>query len=116
MEVILRLFATGCEFFHCSDWRWNAFDLFLVLSSTFFLVADGFALGFFRAVRGFKVLKALRIVRIFRLFKELRLLVASILTSMASLFWSLVFLLIITYLCTIVFIQAASAYVMDHGL
>jgi len=73
------------------------------------------AIGFLRLLRAFKIIRALRVVRVFRLFTELRLLVASILTSLSSLLWSLVFLMVITYLCSIVFIQGGILYVTEHS-
>lgn len=114
LEVFLRLLVDGCEFFHSIHWRWNVFDFVLVILSMVILVVDGHSVGFFRMLRILKTLKALRIMRVFRMFTELRLLVATILTSLASLWWSIAFLLVITYLCSILFIQGGISYIRVH--
>lgn len=115
IEVILRLAAYGFGFFLGKDWRWNVFDLTLVIISMSLILLDGLSVSFFRLLRVFKVLRALQIVRLFRTFKELRLLVATILTSLPALWWSLAFVSLITYLCSILFVHASISHLQDLG-
>lgn len=113
LEVLIRLTADGHLFFIGAEWKWNIFDLSLVFLSILDTIADTGAIGFMRVVRAIKLVKALRVVRVLRLFQELRMMVAQMLSSMAALFWSMMFLFVITYLCAVAFVQAAIIYIKD---
>jgi hypothetical protein len=111
MEVSVRVMADRADFFVGSDWRWNCFDLGLVL----FSIVDLFSrrIAFFRVLRTFKVIRAVRVVRLVRWFHELRLMLASILSSLAALAWTVLFLVIVTFLCSVAFLQGAATHIRD---
>eukprot|EP00746_Dinoflagellata_sp_MGD_P142483 gnl/MRDRNA2_/MRDRNA2_75441_c0_seq1.p1 gnl/MRDRNA2_/MRDRNA2_75441_c0~~gnl/MRDRNA2_/MRDRNA2_75441_c0_seq1.p1 ORF type:complete len:620 (+),score=98.36 gnl/MRDRNA2_/MRDRNA2_75441_c0_seq1:213-1862(+) len=100
LELFLRLAADGSQFLTCPEWRWNIFDLVIVLASstemllTFLLPGRDFA-GFLalRAVKTLRLVRTVRAVRVMKCFRELRLVVYGILSSVSSLFW-LIWLLV----------------------
>jgi hypothetical protein len=114
-EVGLRMLVDGPDYFIGKEWRWNLFDVALVGLSVMDMLAETGAVGFLRILRSLKILKAVRIVRLLRLFHELRLLIASMLTSLASLAWSLIFLALVDYLAALAFVQAAVGYIKDES-
>merc|ERR1719487_3006431 len=101
----MRITAEKAEFFVGTDLRWNIFDLSLVLLS----VIDVFAsrVAFMRVLRTLKVVRAVRVVRLVRWFHELRLMLVSILSSLAALGWTILFLVIVTFLCSVAFLQGS---------
>jgi hypothetical protein len=113
VEVVLRAMTEGPVYFVGVSWRWNLFDVVLVLFSILDMISDSGTVGFLRVLRAFRVLKALRVVRVLRLFRELRLMVSQMLLSLGSLFWSLMFLLVVTYLSGVVLAQAATIYIIE---
>jgi len=58
-------------------------------------------------------MKALRVVRVLGLFNDLRMMVTQMLHSLGALFWSMMFLLVIIYICAVTFMQAAIVYIRD---
>merc|ERR1712025_496281 len=67
-----------------------------------------------RVTRFVRVVRLIRIVRIIGAFRELRLMIFGLLSSAQSLFWSIVFLGIVMYFFSIIFLQAVFTYVRDH--
>ena len=93
----------------------NVFDFVLISISIvdvgLELVSRGNGnLRLFRSVRLARALRTLRVVRIFRYVTGLRTLVLSILSTMGSLFWTLMLLLILFYSFSLVLTQTVS----DH--
>merc|ERR1712032_1481846 len=126
-ELALRMVADRWSFVFSEDWRWNFFDSLLVVSAVYDQVAffnrmssgsdegGGSNFTFVRIVRLMKMLKLLRVVRIMKSFRELRLLMNSIIGSVKSLVWSVLLIVMITYIFGICFLQGATGYLMDVG-
>jgi len=53
------------------------------------------------------------VIRVLRFFRELRVMVCSILHTLSSLAWALILLLLIMYLFSIIFMQAAAGYMRE---
>eukprot|EP00428_Durinskia_dybowskii_P019553 CAMPEP_0170213860 /NCGR_PEP_ID=MMETSP0116_2-20130129/6556_1 /TAXON_ID=400756 /ORGANISM="Durinskia baltica, Strain CSIRO CS-38" /LENGTH=643 /DNA_ID=CAMNT_0010464415 /DNA_START=12 /DNA_END=1942 /DNA_ORIENTATION=+ len=110
LELLLRIFAFGVEFFHGPDWRWNLFDSVIVISGVAeevfgSMFVEGMCLGsgggnaignpgaangltalrVFRAVRVARVVKAFRTMSIFR---DLRVMVFSTLGCLVPFVWA----------------------------
>lgn len=129
LELLLRFWAfRPCGFFTCKDWKWNMFDLVLVILAGFEIIAEVPQVGasepvveaargknkvWFRVLRLLKMFKLLRAVRITRLFRELRMLVASIMGCMATLFWSMLLIALLMYTFSLCFLQAISIYLSE---
>jgi len=106
-EITCRLSFLRKGFFTGPDWRWNVFDVILVLVSLMEVLVQDIGLGSLRVIRGLRMFRVLRIMRLLRFFRDLRLMVCMILQSLWSLSWALLLLIIIMYLFSIVFMQGA---------
>merc|ERR1719272_1489487 len=62
------------------------------------------------------MVKMLRVVRVMRFFKVLRMMVASIIGSMSTLFWSILMMAIMMYMFGLCFLQAAASYLQDAAI
>eukprot|EP00931_Biecheleriopsis_adriatica_P056515 TRINITY_DN33485_c0_g1_i1.p1 TRINITY_DN33485_c0_g1~~TRINITY_DN33485_c0_g1_i1.p1 ORF type:complete len:673 (+),score=122.49 TRINITY_DN33485_c0_g1_i1:24-2042(+) len=114
VELFLRAIHTGSvrEFFCGSSWKWNLFDMFVVVfqwaDQLIQLAAVGESnvllekLGLFRMLR---LAKLVRLVRLVRLIPELQSMVYLILASMGSFFWTAVMLLLLMYMFAIYFTE-----------
>lgn len=123
IEVILRIVAFGRRFFIGPDWRWNWFDMFLVVMPTYewlqtkFLeegAANILNLSVLRMLRLLKMMKLLRIIRLMRMFKELRLLLTSILGSVNAMSWALLLIFLMSYMASVCFVNVCTMYVQDN--
>lgn len=114
-EVAVRMIADGVVFFVGPDWRWNLFDLVLVVFSILDILLSTGTVGFWRLLRAINGMKSLRVVRIVGLFSDLRAMVTQMVHSLGTLLWSMVFLLVIVYVCAVAFMQAATIYIKDES-
>jgi len=113
-EVLVRLLGESSSFFIGKDWRWNVFDLLLVMLSIVEMLGDGIKLSFFRVLRALKVIRVVRVVRVVRWFHELRVMLTSILASLASLCWTLLFLGVFTFLSSTAIMQGVANFLRDE--
>lgn len=113
LELGLRIYASGRNFFSMAGWKWNVMDCVLVsfqlLEQAVSVFADNLdtahkgSLKQFSVIRIMRLFRLIRILRIFRtarvllLVGELRTIVNSIGNSFKTLFWALVLFLILTY-------------------
>lgn len=114
VELFLRLLAFGRVFLSMEGWRWNVLDMILVISQ---LLEQGLILlsqskehrtnlGALRLMRLLRIVRIARLLRAFHLFDDLRVIVSSILSSVSSLGWSIMLLLILIYVFSLVFLQS----------
>merc|ERR1712032_952897 len=115
LELLLRIVAHRLWFFTSPEWKWNVFDTFLVMSSIFQDIFEGFNISFMRVLRIFRTVRVMRLIRVLRFFRELRKMMFSILACMASLMWALALLFLIMFLFSILFLQGASAFLEDKA-
>eukprot|EP00931_Biecheleriopsis_adriatica_P035076 TRINITY_DN20213_c0_g1_i1.p1 TRINITY_DN20213_c0_g1~~TRINITY_DN20213_c0_g1_i1.p1 ORF type:complete len:566 (+),score=91.69 TRINITY_DN20213_c0_g1_i1:115-1812(+) len=116
LEMFLKLVGFGCwETFAGSDWRWNFFDMFIVLSAIVDVgvsavqslqnqsqsdAVDGVSMSHFRVLRILRVarvLRGMRVLRILRFISSLRALLLSILITLKSLVWTMLLILVLTF-------------------
>jgi len=126
IEVVLRMRVQGRSYFYepeGDNWRWNLFDVFLVVVSiydqfdNFGLMASNVAnMSFLRIMRLLKMMKLLRMVRLMRMFRELRLILNSVMGSMKSMMWSLLLMSTIAYIFGICFLQACTKALQEGNL
>ncbi|CAK9020491.1 unnamed protein product [Durusdinium trenchii] len=126
IELMLSFIAFGIRRFFCgADRIWNLFDFCIITLSVLETATELWAratvnvgdsqvstsqLRFFRSVRLARALRGVRMVRLLRYVGALRTLVLSIASSMASLLWTLVLLVLICYTFGIMFTQMVSDY------
>mmetsp|Transcript_23780 Transcript_23780/g.55476 ORF Transcript_23780/g.55476 Transcript_23780/m.55476 type:complete len:665 (+) Transcript_23780:52-2046(+) len=119
IELLLKLSAFGCSFFKGESWKWNLFDLILVLVGVYDLVID--VLGeirdinvtWMRLLRLVRMIKLLRVVRIMRFFRVLRMMVSSIAGSLMTLMWSILMLSLMMYVFGLTFLQIISGHLSE---
>lgn len=119
IELILRVGVERSEFFFTREWKWNAFDILIVLlalmEEIFKLMGDSRSsnLLFMRIIRVLRVVRIIRLVRVLHTFRELRVLINSILGSMNSLMWTILLLLVIMYICAVYLCQVVADHRME---
>lgn len=130
MELAVNVTANGIYKFVCGgDWLWNIFDVIIVALSaletgTSFLASSPTGtsqvspshLRFMRPIRLARALRGVRVMRLFRYVGALRTLLLSIMSSIASLFWTIVLLVLLFYSFGILLTQLVSDYCRDQAI
>merc|ERR1719333_169410 len=122
LELSFKIWVWRCDFFVSESWRWNMFDLLLVLSGLYDVLTEfvpidlgsGIGITWLRVLRIVKTLKLLRVIRVMRFFQVLRLMVSSIAGSMMTLFWSILMISIMMYMFGLCFLQAVTLYLNEN--
>jgi hypothetical protein len=83
---------------------------FYDIIASFFGDAEAFNAGFMRSLRILRAGKVLRIFRLVKTISQLRLILNVLTGSLLSLFWSFVMMLVMYYICGLVFVQGAAQY------
>ncbi|CAE7828106.1 Scn11a [Symbiodinium microadriaticum] len=122
-ELVLKFVAYGCRgFIHGPERWWNLFDVIIIGTSvletimefvTIWMAAmqmDSSHLRVMRFARIARALRGVRAVRFLRFVSALRTLVFSILSTMWSLIWTLVLLILLFYCFAVILTQL----VTDH--
>ncbi|CAE7687347.1 Scn11a [Symbiodinium sp. CCMP2456] len=122
-ELVLKFVAYGCRgFIHGPERWWNFFDVLIISTSvmetimefvTIWMAAmqmDSSHLRVMRFARIARALRGVRAVRFLRFVSALRTLVFSILSTMWSLIWTLVLLILLFYCFAVILTQL----VTDH--
>jgi len=119
IELILKFLVLGCYDFWChKEASWNVFDFLIIAVSVVDVLVDILATtmstdvntGHLRLIRSIRLARALRSIRMVWLFQyvgALRTLALSIVSTLGSLFWTLMLLLIIFYSFGVVITQLA---------
>lgn len=115
IELIARVAAFRIHFFLGDEWQWNTFDALIVASALAEYALSGLN-GFsaLRALRALRLAKTLRIIRVVTVFRNLQLIVHGLMNSLMSLVWMIFLMLLMIYLVSIVFVGAASNYLVDQ--
>jgi len=122
-ELALRLWVFRCDFFIGEDWRWNCFDALIVFAAACEELVKFIELGssvakkatFLRAMRLFKFGRITRVFRVVTLFRDLRIMVASIIATMMTLFWSIVCLVMIMIAFATFFLTVVADHQAANG-
>jgi hypothetical protein len=127
LELSLRLFAFGMRFFDMFGWRWNLFDLVVVILQVIETLVNiivirvsgeelsGYAFDF-SILRVFRILRLVRIVRVIRAMRfveDLRTLIHSVFGSFRPFFWFIMMMLLLIYISAVQFTQIVSDYKID---
>ncbi|CAE7597918.1 CACNA1S [Symbiodinium natans] len=121
LDLVMRWVADGFVYFICSEeMHWNLLDVFVVAIGCMEVVTEtlvmagsetGLLLTNFSVVRMIRVLRVVRIARVIRVlkaFRELRLMVASIVSSARNLLWVTLVLCVMLYVFGISFTSAVT--------
>lgn len=122
VELLLRMYSQGRDFYNRENRSWNFFDMLLVFSSIVDFVLNNLTSGggaqtITRStgsiLKIFKMLRIVRVFRVFRFFRELALLALLIVDSMCSLLWALLLLIMVIYVFAIWFTLQASDFLKE---
>jgi cytochrome b len=121
MELTLKLLVHRFYFFAGDDARWNMFDAFLVAFSMYDMFMDllnimtGVNILFIRILRLLKLTKVLRLLRAIRCVRELRLMLQAMIGTLSSLFWAIIFLLMVLFIFGLILMQGVTGYLLEYG-
>jgi len=120
VELMMRMLLGRWSYFYAKEWKWNIFDLIIVVLSLVELGLDAFGDGasggisVFRVLRVLRIVRVIRIIRVARFFRELRILISAILHSARPMLWAIVLLLMIMFICSVHLAQAVTDYRLEH--
>lgn len=114
IELAIRLAAFRLWFFiDPNHWRWNLFDLLIVSTSVFSVFITGVDLMAFRALRMLRVVRAASLVRLIRSVRELRKLLMAVIACIVPLVWSVLFIVLTTFLFSLTILQSITSEMGD---
>lgn len=119
MEAVIRAFSQGILYVVGREWRWNMFDVFVIVVA---LVEEllshldsGTSITNIRVLRILRLVRIIRVVRITRFFRELRVMVCGIQSSMQSLIWAMVLLLLVMFMFAVLIMQSITDALVTLG-
>jgi len=123
-ELALRIWVFRLDFFTGDEWRWNCFDFLIVAAAACEELTKYIEQGhilvqkatFLRAMRILKIGRMTRVFRVVTLFRDLRIMMASIISTMVTLFWSIVCLVMIMVSFATYFLTVASDHQANNGI
>mmetsp|Transcript_45860 Transcript_45860/g.109199 ORF Transcript_45860/g.109199 Transcript_45860/m.109199 type:complete len:828 (+) Transcript_45860:84-2567(+) len=124
VEVMLRIFAYGDQYFNVEQWRWNVFDLAVVLLhlteevvQTSMRVSDldpVEEIGSLGVLQGLRLVRIIRAVRVVQYMHELRSMLLSVFSTLRYLASALVMLFFLIYLASIYVTQQVAFFGRAH--
>lgn len=102
LELLIKFYLFGSRLWKKGERLWNAFDCFLVLTAIADVLLSLINASFIRVIRILRGLRAARILRAIGYVDNLRLMVASIVTSFPTLCWACVLLALVLYMNALV--------------
>lgn len=127
LEVGLRIAVHKYYYFVNKDWRWNWFDLLIVVCAIFdqiqeFMFTTSAIAGkviknvsLLRVMRLMKMVRLLRMIRLLRAFRELRLILNSVLGCLKSIMWASILIVVISYIFGLFFLQICTNFLVDNA-
>lgn len=123
-DLLLRLSAQGSLFFYTTEWKWNWFDVLVVMGSNIEGIAfltdrrdDWFSkYSLLRVLRLVRVVRFVRALRSFVFFRDLRITVSVLCGSLMPMMPFLVIMSLIFMTFGILFTDGANDYMVSHGV
>jgi voltage-gated sodium channel len=125
VELLLRVYVYNTRFFTMPGRGWNIFDMLVVSLQLAEEIGAAVAADSndtnltsnfttLRVVRILRLIRILRLVRVIRLIGELRMLVLSIISSMRSLCWTILLLVLLIYTTGLYLTQSVTEYRLKY--
>jgi len=125
VEIVIRVWNHKLNFFIMpGSWRWNTFDLFLVVMQLVEVVmmhstngsgGQSLNISFVRLLRILRLLRVLRLVRLVQFVQEFNAIISSVANSVRSLLWTMLLMFMMTYMVGICLAQVVSSYRMESS-
>jgi Ca2+-binding EF-hand superfamily protein len=115
-ELAARIAVDPLYFFQGKDWRWNYFDLFLMIAGTAQKITKSKAAGatLLRVLRAGRIMRIAPAIKTHPFFRELRLMIYSLISSLRGLFWGFLLMVSINYLFAMLFLGEATNYLRSN--
>mmetsp|Transcript_1962 Transcript_1962/g.5762 ORF Transcript_1962/g.5762 Transcript_1962/m.5762 type:complete len:590 (-) Transcript_1962:96-1865(-) len=120
LELCVNLRTTGAL---CSgpDWKWNIFDLVILVSSALQMFLDSMAsmVGMTRSLRLGRLMKFIRVMRLAKVMKVLKVfrhlhgvrkMILSMIGSLSTLLWALFLMFFLTFLAGVIMLQGVEMH------
>jgi hypothetical protein len=122
LEIVFRFAAYRIQFIYMRSWKWNLFDLLLVIlqiADEIIVIVEhndpSMKFSFIRVMRFLRLARIARLVRTMRLVRDMRHIIASIVSSMRTLMWTVVILLFLIALVSIYITQMVTDHPVDFS-
>lgn len=107
VEWVLRVHASGAEFFKNENRGWNILDTLLVgMQVSEHLVQALNVIGWFGTLRILRLIRIVRLVRVLHLFDELQAIVTAMSGCWKSLLWVILLMLLMVYMFSVFFLHS----------
>jgi len=115
-ELSLRWYVHRSNVIFGEEKWWNLFDHVLTVSSVLEWVSGVLDWSFVRSLRVFRAVRVGRLFRVVRFVRELRVMVASVLCSMASFMWACIFLCAVLYFFSVFIALDVTSHLRSYGV
>lgn len=115
IELLWKLMLYRRDFFR-ENCGWNVFDGLLVFCSIGDVVFEFLNISFLRGLRVVRAVRATRALQTIHYVQQLRLMVASLISSLPSLAWAFVLLFLLLYLFALLIMQGVEDHMRNHGV
>eukprot|EP00931_Biecheleriopsis_adriatica_P060636 TRINITY_DN36429_c0_g1_i1.p1 TRINITY_DN36429_c0_g1~~TRINITY_DN36429_c0_g1_i1.p1 ORF type:complete len:633 (+),score=160.07 TRINITY_DN36429_c0_g1_i1:136-2034(+) len=114
VEVVAKMLSFGWrQFFIGKDWRWNNFDLLIIIMQWLDVLAHaqhphakgGGGMSFLRVLKMLRLARIMRLARVIQFVVELRTMISSISASLKPLCWASVLFGMLIYIVAIIMTQ-----------
>lgn len=119
LELTLRLYVEGIRFWYNEGWKWNWFDAFIVVFSIMETVGSSSAVegDNTRVLKSLRLVRIVRLLRVMRFLEGLQMIMKGISSTLKSLFWAMVLLMLVMFLAAVFLLQVTQeALVADKDL
>merc|ERR1712136_561276 len=117
IELTLRAVAIRGACFVGDRWRWNIFDLVVLLGSSaelfIFAITDNYFSSSVRILRMLRLLRSVRVLRLLQyapIFNGLQLMLIALANSSSALVWAILMLLLSVFFFSLIFVNASASY------
>jgi len=111
VELVLRILATGRDFWFGETWKGNLFDTVVTVGGVVDITLLNFNLSFGRMLRLVRLFSTMRTFRHVKMGVRLRTMVIAIASSLPFLLWASLLLGLTTYIFACVLVQGTSLYI-----
>jgi hypothetical protein len=127
IDLVLRLLVQRKQFITSSDWRWNLFDIVVVISALVESILNRFVDGqsafrmliskstLLRIIRLLRVVRVTRVGKVLVVFRELRIMVYALCGALKSFVWTCVMLVFVILVFGVLFTEGSLVYSLEAG-
>jgi len=115
-ELLVNVYAQRKAFLFGPDWRWNVFDVLVLMTAIVRQVYEFANVGFLRVARLLRLARMLRAFRVFKFFRGIRSMLISLSGSMMHLFSAMLVMSLFMYTVALIFMQSIASETEPGGM